>query len=96
MPDDPSFGPTICALSRSTNAEPDPPPEPDDVFEAIRRLFNAVFGRLDKLDTRLSAIDQRLDAREAKAAQPAAARVVKHVRNADGVLVKSVLISGTE
>jgi hypothetical protein len=83
-------------LEPNESAEPDPPPEPDDVWVAVNRLFNAAFGRLDKLDARLSAIDQRLDGLEAQAARPAAARVVRHVRNADGDLVKSVLISGAD
>jgi hypothetical protein len=51
---------------------------------------------LNGLDQQLAEIKKRLDAPEAKVAEPPAVRVVKHVRNADGVLVKSVLISSAE
>jgi hypothetical protein len=78
------------------SAEPQPAPEPnpdDDVWVAVEKLFNAAFGRLDKIDGRLDTIAQRLDALEAKAAQPPANRVIKHVRGSDGQITKSILVS---
>jgi hypothetical protein len=72
---------------------PEPQPDPDDVWVAVKKLFNAAFGRLDKIDARLNGIDQRLDALEAKLAQPPANRIIKHVRGSDGQITKSILVS---
>jgi hypothetical protein len=60
---------------------------------AIEKLFNAAFGRLDKMDARFSEIFQRLGALEARAAQPPANRIIKHVRGSDGQITKSILVS---
>jgi hypothetical protein len=87
---------TIYARARNSaepTPAPEPQPDPDDVWVAVGRLFNAAFGRLDQSDERQKTIEQRLDALEAKLAQPPAARIVKHVRNADGAIVKSILVS---
>jgi hypothetical protein len=86
---------TIYARARD-NAEPEPAPTPDQVFMMIARLFDTAFAQLDKATARQNAIEQRLDALEARLAQPPAARIVKHVRNAGGAIVKSILVSDGE
>jgi hypothetical protein len=86
--------PPIFARARDqAEPTPEPQPDPDDVFVAIEKLFKAAFGRLDKIDSRLDGIDRRLDALEAKAAQPPANRIIKHVRGSDGQITKSILVS---
>jgi hypothetical protein len=82
----------IYARARD-NPAPEPSPQPDDVFVAIERLFSRAFARLDKVTTRQDIIEQRLDALEARLAQPPAARVVRHVRNSGGAIVRSILVS---
>jgi hypothetical protein len=87
----------IFALA-GNGAGPPPEPEPgaltmDDVWVAVGNLFTAAFARLDKIDARFDEISRRLDALEAKAAQPPANRIVKHVRGSDGQITKSILVS---
>jgi hypothetical protein len=58
--------------------------------------FQCLDSRLDGLVQDLAELRKRLVVVEAKVAEPPATRVVRHVRNAEGVLVKSVLISGAD
>jgi hypothetical protein len=96
MPD--STATPIFARARNS-AEPTPAPEPlpplddNDPWTAVAHMFDFTLKRLAAINLRFNEISQRLDALEAKAAQPPANRVIKHVRGSDGQITKSILVA---